>query len=505
MSKKKIDIQDAVDQIAQTAEELGEKATEVIKTHLSIPSFGEQSADRKQVQEDVRNVLQSQRDFFATGTTLSVSWPIEQLKKLYDAIKRYENDIYSALSADLQKNPFDSYSTEIGIVLSEISYAIRHVKKWSKTQKISSPLFMFPAKSKVFAEPFGMVLVISSWNYPFQLSLAPLVSAIAAGNTVVLKASEYSTATNQVLRQILSDCFESNYVTFIEGGSLVNQLLLHERFNFIFFTGSQAVGKIIMESAAKHLTPICLELGGKSPCIVEPSANIHTAARRIVWGKLLNAGQTCVAPDYVLVHESKKDEFLEAVRSEIAKQYGENPLENEEYGKIINKKHFNRLISIAPEAQNDLETGKIAPTLLDLGPLGGEKASRHPSMQEEIFGPIMPVASYENLEDAISYINSHPAPLALYLFTADKTVWEDIIQRVRFGGGCINDVVIQTANNLLPFGGMGESGMGQYHGKTGFDCFTHYKGIVFQKEKGELNMRITPHKNRLSLLRRIIK
>jgi len=505
MAKKKIDIQDAVDQIAQTAEELGEKASEAIKTHLNIPSFGEQSADRKQIQEDIRTVLQSQREFFASGTTLSLAWRIEQLKKLYSSIKKYENDIYSALSADLLKNPFDSYSTEIGVVLAEISYALRHVKKWGKTKKISSQLYMFPSKSRVFPEPFGTVLVMSSWNYPFQLSLAPLVSAIAAGNTVILKTSEFSKATNQVLRQILSDCFDSNYVTVIEGGSVVNQLLLHERFNFIFFTGSQAVGKIVMESAAKFLTPICLELGGKSPCIVEASANIPAAARRIVWGKLLNAGQTCVAPDYVLVHESKKEELLEAIRSEITRQFGENPLQNEEYGKIINKKHFNRLISIAPEAQNDLETEKIAPTILDLGPLGGEKASRHPSMQEEIFGPIMPVVTYENLEDVILYINSRPSPLALYLFATEKTVCESVIKRVQFGGGCINDVIIHIANNRMPFGGLGESGMGQYHGKAGFDCFTHYKSIVFQKEKGDFNIRITPHKNHLSFVRKILK
>ena len=505
MSKKKIDIQEAVDQIAQTAEELGEKATEAIKTHLNIPSFGEQSADRRQIQEDIRTVLQSQREFFASGQTLPVAWRIEQLKKLYDSIKKYENDIYSALNADLLKNPFDSYATEIGIVLSEISYALRNVKKWGKIRKISSKFFMYPSKSKVFPEPFGTVLVMSPWNYPFQLSLTPLVSAIAAGNTVVLKTSEFSKATNQVIRQILSECFESNYVTVIEGGSVVNQLLLHEKFNFIFFTGSQTVGKIVMESAAKFLTPVCLELGGKSPCIVEESANIPAAARRIVWGKLLNAGQTCVAPDYVLVHESKKDEFLAAVHDEITRQFGENPLQNEEYGKIINKKHFNRLISIAPEAQNDLEAEKIAPTILDLGPLGGEKASRHPSMQEEIFGPIMPVLTYENLEDVILYVNSRPTPLALYLFATEKTVCESVIKRVQFGGGCINDVIIHLANNRLPFGGLGESGMGQYHGKAGFDCFTHYKSMVFQKEKGDFNIRITPHKNRLSFVRKILK
>lgn len=503
MAKKKIDIQEAVDQIAQTAEELSIKAGDAIKSRLNIPSPGEQPSDRRQVQEDIHNVVESQKEFFKTGQTLSVEWRIEQLKKLYSSIKKYENDIYSALKIDLNKNSFESYASEIGIVLSEITQVIRNVKKWSRTRKVSSPLVLFPSKNRVFAEPYGTVLIMSPWNYPFMLSLSPLVDAVAAGNTVVLKTSEFSTATNQVVKQVLADCFESNYITVIEGGYLTNQLLLHEKFNFIFFTGSQSVGKIVMESAAKYLTPVCLELGGKSPCIVDLSADVAVAARRIVWGKLLNAGQTCVAPDYILVHESVKDSLVTNIIEEIKKQYGEDPISNDDFGKIINKKHFNRLISLAPEAQNNAELEKIAPTLLDLGELGGTKAGRHPSMQEEIFGPILPVISYASLDDAVSYVNSKPSPLALYIFATDKDVQEKVIKTARYGGGCVNDTVIHLLNLNMPFGGIGESGIGRYHGKSGFECFTHYKSILFRPPKNAGDLRYK--RNILSLIRKIMK
>lgn len=513
MSKSKTNIKEAVEQIAEEAENLGNKAANAIKEGLKVKNplnsaFGEiisNPAERRQIQEELKSLVQGQRDFFSQGTSLSPEWRISQLKKLYDSIKRHEEDIYTALHDDLLKSPFESYSSEIGLVLSEITNQIKHLKKWSKVKKVSGGLVNFPAKGRIYPMPRGTVLIISPWNYPVLLSLCPLVDAVAAGNTVVLKTSEYCTATSGILSLIISEAFENYHVTMVEGGYQQNQALLHIQFDFIFFTGSQNVGKIVMESAAKFLTPICLELGGKSPCIVQSDAVIQEAARRIVWGKLLNAGQTCVAPDYLLVEESVKEDLLTAIREEIKKQYGDNPLENEDFPKIINKKHFNRLISIAPEAVNNMEKNKVAPTIIDLGSIDSGKANRHPCMQEEIFGPLLPVISYENLDQAISFIQSRPSPLALYIFSESKENVSRVISSVKYGGGCVNDVVLHLVSPNLPFGGIGESGMGSYHGKAGFDTFTHYKSVLFQSSKININMRYSPHGNKLNLLRKFLK
>ena len=513
MSKSKRNLNEAVEQIAEEAENLGNKAATAIKEGLKIKesltaTFTElrsNPSERRQVQEELTALVQSQKDFFAQGETAAPEWRINQLKKLYDSLKRHEEDIYTALHDDLLKSPFESYTSEIGLIFSEITNQIKHLKKWSKPKKISLGIVSFPAKGRIYPQPRGTVLIMSPWNYPIQLSLCPLIAAIAAGNTVVLKTSEYSTASTRVLSQILSDSFDPNFVALVEGGYQQNQALLHIQFDFIFFTGSQNVGKIVMESAAKFLTPVCLELGGKSPCIIEADANIKIAARRIVWGKLLNAGQTCVAPDYFLVSSSIKEPLLVAIQEEIKKQYGENPLENEDFPKIINKKHFNRLIAMAPEAVNNVESNKIAPTIIDLGNLGSEKVNRHPSMKEEIFGPLFPIISYENIDEALNFIRSKQCPLALYIFTENKDTASKVINSVKYGGGCVNDVVMHLVSHNLPFGGCGESGMGSYHGKAGFDTFTHYKSVLVQKAKFDTNVRFAPHENKLKLIKMFLK
>ncbi len=470
-----------------------------------MANLQESNTEKAQEEARIRQIVSSQKAFFNTGKTKDVSWRITQLKKLYEALKRHESDIFDALQQDLMKNPFDSYATEVGIILTELRYCIKHVKSWSKTKKLAGSCLTFPAKSRIIADPFGVTLIMSPWNYPFVLSFDPLIAAIAAGNTAILKTSEYSVASNAVIRTIVEEIFDPEFVAVIEGGYLQNQILLKEHFDFIFFTGSPAVGKIVMESAAKNLTPVCLELGGKSPCIVDESANLQIAARRIVWGKLLNGGQTCVAPDYLLVHSSVKESLVQYINDEIKNQYGTAPLENPEYTKIINKKHFNRLLSLAPQASMNVETNRIGPTVMDLGTLDGEQVKNHPVMQEEIFGPLLPVITYENLDDVISFVGERPSPLALYFFSQNKESQQKIVHSLRFGGGCINDVIVHLTPHNLPFGGCGHSGMGQYHGKYGFDTFTHYKSVLVQSPKTDVKIRYTPHKNRIKLLKLFLR
>ena len=455
----------------------------------------------QQQESAIKNLVNSQRDFFSSGTTIDPKWRISQLKKLYTMVQSHEKEIYEALRADLNKPDFDAYCTEIGIILKEIGCQMRHVKRWSRRRSTFCGMTSFPATGRIQPEPYGTTLIMSPWNYPFMLTLTPLVDAIAAGNTAVLKTSEYSPASSRLLKELISAEFPPEFITIVEGGYMQNQILLQQHFDFIFFTGSPAVGKIVMENAARNLTPVCLELGGKSPCIVDSTAKIQLAAKRIIWGKLLNAGQTCVAPDYVLVHQSLKEDFIKELHLQTEKQYGKNPLEHPEYAKIINKKHFNRLLSIAPQAQLDTSTNKIAPTIVDLGSFDSENASNHPLMKEEIFGPILPVISFNELEEAISFVKQRPIPLALYLFSTDKATHRRIMETVRFGGGCINDVVMHLATNRLPFGGMGNSGIGQYHGKFGFDTFSHIKGILVQSPSVDLNIRYSPHKKKLGIVK----
>ena len=455
--------------------------------------------------EILHNLVTKQKEFFKSGVTKPVKWRIKQLNKLLSAIKAHEADIIQALQTDLGKSEFEAYSTEIGMVYNEIRYQKKHVKKWAKTKKPSGELFFFPGKPRIQPEPFGCTLIMSPWNYPFMLTIDPLVSAISAGNTAVLKTSEYSPATSQVIENIIKESFLPEFITTVQGGYVQNQLLLHEHFDFIFFTGSSNVGKVVMESAAKFLTPVCLELGGKSPCIVDKTANIPITARRIVWGKFLNAGQTCVAPDYVLVDESIKDKLVQALNQEILTQFGEDPLENPDLPKIINSTHFSRLVSLAPDAQTNSATNKIAPTLMDLGAINSKNVANHPVMKDEIFGPLLPIISFTNLDEVIDFVYQRPTPLALYYFSKNRKSQKKIFNTLRFGGGCINDVVYQLVTDKLPFGGCGESGMGSYHGKFGFDAFTHYKGILKQSSWMDLKVRYAPYENKLDTVKKFLK
>ena len=419
---------------------------------------------------------------------------IAGLRRLYTAVSQRETEIREALKKDLGKSGFESYMCETGMVLEEISYMLKHIRSFSREKRRRTPLAQFHSRSYQKPSPYGVTLIMSPWNYPFMLTLSPLVDALAAGNTAVVKPSAYSPHTSRLILDILSQCFEPRYVAVVTGGRAENTCLLQEHFDYIFFTGSQSVGKEVMRKAAEHLTPITLELGGKSPCIVDKTANLKLAAKRIVFGKYLNCGQTCVAPDYVYCHRSVKDQLLKEVQDQIRKQYGSHPLDNPDYGKIINEKHFDRILGLIEETKvihggsSDRKALRIEPTVLD------NVSFSDPVMQEEIFGPVMPVLVFDSLEEVIARINSMPHPLALYFFTSDKAAAKEITSRCGFGGGCINDTIIHLATTEMGFGGFGESGMGAYHGKTGFDTFTHYKSIVDKKTWLDLPMRYQPYR-----------
>ena len=444
-------------------------------------------------EQEIKDIVTRQRKYFQTGATLPVSSRLAALQKLYHAISGHEAEIHDALKKDLGKSGFESYMCETGMVLEELSYMLKHTPKFAREQRVRTPLAQFHSRSYKKPSPYGVTLIMSPWNYPFMLTLSPLVDALAAGNTAVVKPSAYSPHTSEVLRLILSECFEPQYVAVVTGGRAENTCLLREHFDYIFFTGSQSVGKEVMRNAAEHLTPVTLELGGKSPCIVDQTADIKLAAKRIVFGKYLNCGQTCVAPDYVYCHHSVKDRLIEEVQDQIQKQYGKEPLQNPDYGKIINEKHFDRILGLIDEkkivqgGKADRKTLQIEPTVLD------NVSFSDRVMQEEIFGPLMPVLTYDSLEDVIRTINSMPHPLALYFFTSDKSAAKEVTSRCGFGGGCINDTIIHLATTEMGFGGFGESGMGAYHGKTGFDTFTHYKSIVDKKTWLDLPMRYQPY------------
>ena len=383
---------------------------------------------------------------------------------------------------------------ETGLVLDEISYMLKHIRRFAREKRVRTPLAQFHSRSSKKPSPYGVTLIMSPWNYPFMLTLSPLADALAAGNTAVVKPSAYSPYTSEIIMKILSQCFDPQYVAVVTGGRTENTCLLREHFDYIFFTGSQAVGKEVMRNAAEHLTPVTLELGGKSPCIVDQSANIRLAARRIVFGKYLNCGQTCVAPDYIYCHRSVKDALVKEIKQQIQIQYGREPLHNPDYGKIINEKHFDRILGLIEERKtvhggnSDRKALRIEPTVLD------NVTFSDPVMQEEIFGPVMPILVFDSLEEVIDRINTMPHPLALYFFTSDKAAAKEITSRCGFGGGCINDTIIHLATTEMGFGGFGESGMGAYHGKTGFDTFSHYKSIVDKKTWLDLPMRYQPYR-----------
>ena len=441
-------------------------------------------------------LLERQREYYKSGATISADFRVAQLKKLYAAVKKYQNEINGALTADLGKSAYEGFMCESGFVLTEISYMIKNTKRLAKKKRVRTPLAQFPSRSYVQPMPYGNTLIMSPWNYPCLLTLDPLASAIAAGNTAIVKPSAYSPETSKVVEKIITECFSPEYVAVVTGGRAENAALLDEKFDFIFFTGSQAVGKEVLRRAAEHLTPAVLELGGKSPCIVDASADIKLAAKRIVFGKYLNCGQTCVAPDHILCESSVKDEFVAAVISEIKKQYGNDPLENKDYGKIINEKHFARLLGLIDESKvvfggsSDPEACRIAPTVMD------NVTYDDAVMGEEIFGPIMPIITFDDFDAVVDDLKSKDKPLALYLFTSDKKHIKRVTSELSYGGGCINDVIIHLATSEMGFGGVGESGMGAYHGKVGFDTFSHHKSIVDKKTWLDLPMRYQPYKSK---------
>ena len=443
--------------------------------------------------DQIIEIIEKQRTFFSSGATLDVDYRIAALKKLKAALEQHESAIAQALCSDLGKSAQEGYMCETGMVLSEISYMLRHIRRFAKEQTAPTPLAPFASRSYQKPTPYGVTLIMSPWNYPFMLSLDPLVDAIAAGNTVILKPSAYSPATSYLLKELMGELFPAEYIAVIEGGREENVFLLDQKSDYIFFTGRKAVGQLVLEKAAKHLTPVTLELGGKSPCIVDKSAKLELAARRIVFGKFLNCGQTCVAPDYILCHSAVKDRLLEHLKAEIQRQYGENYLHNPLYGKIISKKHFDRVTGLIDPKKVvhgghfDPASQKIEPTVMD-GITWDDKV-----MGEEIFGPLLPIATFDHIGDVIETVNSHDKPLALYLYAEDKKVIRDVTARCAFGGGCVNDCIIHLATSNMGFGGVGESGMGSYHGKAGFDTFTHYKSIVDKKTWLDLPMRYQPY------------
>ena len=438
-------------------------------------------------------ILRNQRAFFQTGATLDVEFRIAMLRKLYATIKKYEHEIHLALKEDLGKSNFEGFMCETGMALSEISYMIRHTRQFAREKTVLTPLAQFASRSYVKPSPYGNVLIMSPWNYPFLLTIDPLADAIAAGNTAVVKPSAYSPATAQIVTRIIAECFEPEYVAVVNGGRNENAALLEQKFDMIFFTGSQSVGREVLRHAAENLTPVVLELGGKSPCIVDTTADIRLAAKRIVFGKFLNCGQTCVAPDYILCHSSVKDRLIKELCHQIRKQYGTRPLDNPDYGRIVNRKHFDRICGLIDRSKViiggavDEATLRIAPTVLD------HVTWNDSVMQEEIFGPVLPVLTFETYEELYTLLAQQPKPLALYLFSKDKQHIRQVTQRCSYGGGCINDCVIHLATSRMGFGGVGESGMGAYHGKAGFDAFSHSKSMVDKKLWIDLPMRYQPY------------
>lgn len=440
-------------------------------------------------EQEIRQILEKQHRLFQEGATLPVSFRLSQLQKLKDGIRRYEEKLDQALEADLGKSRMESYMCEIGLTLSELTWMQKHLRSLVREKRVVTPLAQFAARSFRSPSPYGTVLIMSPWNYPVLLTLGPLIDAIAAGNTVVIKPSAYAEHTSAVLKEMLKECFPSEYVAVVTGGRAENKALLEQRFDKIFFTGGKTVGREVLRHAAEYLTPVTLELGGKSPCIVDKSAKIPLAAKRIVFGKYLNCGQTCVAPDYILCDRTVYAELILALQKEITAQFGEDPLKNPDYGKIINQKHYDRIMGLIDPDKvvcggcGDGQSLRIAPTIMK------NVTFSDTVMGEEIFGPVLPILTYDTLEEAIDIVEEHPHPLALYLFSEDKGAQKKVLELCHFGGGCINDTIIHLATSAMPFGGVGESGMGGYHGKTGFETFSHFRSIVDKKTWMDLPIR----------------
>lgn len=442
---------------------------------------------------EIQKLLDGQREFFLTGKTLPIAYRREALRKLYKAVEDNESILVDALYSDLGKSRQESYMCEIGLVKSEIGYMLRHMRSFAREHRVHTPLAQTLSRSFVKPCPYGNILIMSPWNYPVLLTLEPLADALAAGNTAIIKPSAYSSAVSEVLEKLIGDCFPKEYVAVVKGGRQENASLLDCDFNYIFFTGSKTVGKEVMKKASERLIPITLELGGKSPCIVDKSANIKLAAKRIVFGKFVNCGQTCVAPDYIYCDSSVKERLVEELKHQIQRQYGESPLDNKDYGKIISQKHFDRIIRLI-DSEKTVFGGKTIPQALKIEPTIMDNVSWDDAvMQEEIFGPVLPILEYKSLEEAAEKINSMDSPLALYIFSSDKRNIDFVKNRIQFGGGCINDTLIHLATSEMGFGGVGASGMGSYHGRAGFDAFSHKKSIVDKKTVIDLPMRYQPY------------
>lgn len=454
---------------------------------------------------ELPGVVESQRQLFAGGATRDVGFRRQALCRLRSEIERRHPHIGEALEEDLGKNAFEAYASEVGLVLGELDHALSNLKEWTSPEKVRTPLVLKPSKSYVVPEPLGVCLIISPWNYPFQLALTPLVGAVAAGNCVVVKPSESAPAASKVVFELCREVFEPEHVAVVEGGVEVGACLIEQKFDHIFFTGSAGVGRIVLRAAAEKVIPVTLELGGKSPCIVDDSANLELAARRIAWGKYMNAGQTCVAPDFVLVHDAARDELLGHLRRVVSNFYGKEPRRSPDYGRIINEQHFDRLMgylegaNIYAGGESERSQRYIAPTII-LDPPWEEKV-----MREEIFGPILPVLTWTELDDVIGTLRLRPRPLALYLFTKRAAVEDQVTSALSFGGGCINDTVVHAASPYLPFGGVEASGMGRYHGRATFDTFTHYKSIVKGATLVDVKLRYPPHDGKLAAIKKLLR
>ncbi len=455
---------------------------------------------------EIEELVRRQREYFATGATKPVAFRLEALSRLEAEIKAQEQALHAALKKDLNKADMESYMTETGLTLSELGYMKKHLKGYARPKRHLTPLAQFHGRSFSLREPYGVTLIMSPWNYPFMLCMEPLVGAIAAGNCCIIKPSAYAPATSAAIKTLIEVVFPPEYAAVVEGGRAENTALLEQRFDYIFFTGGVTVGKLVMEKASRYLTPVTLELGGKSPCIVDGTANLPVAARRLAFGKFLNGGQTCVAPDYLLIQESVKDRFLRYFEAETKKMFGEKPLENPDYPKIINEKHYGRLLGLVKSGKVYMggeakeETLQIAPTVLT------DVKETDPVMQEEIFGPVLPVLTFREIGEAEAFVQKREKPLACYLFTRDKAVEKRLLGSLSFGGGCINDTIIHLATSRMGFGGVGNSGMGSYHGRKSFDTFSHEKSMVKKYNWIDLPIRYQPYtKGKEKLLRFFLK
>jgi len=449
----------------------------------------------------ISEMVKSQREFFKQGKSRDLSYRQAALIKLRDGIKRYETEIIEALRSDFQKPAFEAYTTEVGFILDEINHTLKEFANWAQPQKVKTPIRLQPAKSTIHPEPLGVVLIIGPWNYPFQLLVSPLVGAMAAGNCAILKPSEFCPHTSDVLRRLIEESFAADYVTVVEGGVETSQALLEQKFDHIFFTGGTQTGKVVMRAAAEHLTPVTLELGGKSPCIVHSDAPVEGSARRVAWGKFMNAGQTCVAPDYLLVHRPVAARFKKALADSVRDFFGEDPKQSSDFARIVNERHFDRLKNLMQGCEvifggeHDRSTRYFAPTAV-VAP-----HFEHPIMKEEIFGPLLPVLEYDDFDQVYAIIEQHEKPLALYLFSEDEKRQDEVLRRVQFGGGCFNDTVLHLANPHLPFGGIGPSGMGAYHGPFSFNTFSHRKGVLTRSFSFDAKFRYAPYADNLKYIR----